>query len=1231
MTDLYGGGGGGLYSSSSGSHSGTVISSGHKKSKHWWDRLGANIIHAGEDFGTGMVYGTAALGKASLHALEGHPGELAQLGKQSALSVVEDFQHPLRHPLNTILDVASVASGGVGLGLRTAEALRVAGALRTGAEVGDVGSVGEALLRSPSKHIREIKVPSPEGVTPVRGRYRKGSLSHLAGMKTDRALERGAARSVAAGRAPSGRFDPANLDVHLENRLHKRVEKWNRKAAKIEQDKLRFKGLKVVALAKKYKLDPGQQRALRIVAETAPYDEVKSAANDRFGEALTLRAEANHEYDTAKTLNERRAAKRKQRAANAAVAGHQDRIEWINDAKQYIDEQPDANGVMRPQLKADQEGLQHVFTAMQDAVGEREAIIHGLGIMDAETFAGVHDKVAKIAAGGHFIHDSDARKAADDAAAHGLAAEHQLRRDMQANVREAAGASREADKNLGSAESRLFREQTARSQAEKDARRQVDAAQRELTRQTTRRARVLSTKGQEPSLAHRAAQALDAKRLLDREQEIARIMWERYQRGEVGSRAIERNQRRLARLQAVYDRNAPHLAKLREQEGVVAETTKGAEKAAAEMEQHAAALREAEKASGYRVNELEQELRNARREARNAAREHDLTKQLREAKLLQAKQATEAAFAEQLAKAHTVVGSNVTAGPGVIHIGDERTPGLGIRGESKRTERAIRASSTGTFGRTRSTSTRELTGRNRELGLESNLTTDLVAKRHAEAARLARLATMVKRLAPMGSKIPRRQDDIFLWTDDLLGSGRIDPSVKDFLLDPESYTTLSEEDARTFPQRLRSALMGTDESGNFINWDRSPAKKQELEAAAAEGKGVFVPRRLIGDAAHRATIGHEPATKLIDAVNNVEKSLLIYAKPSYPLIQGLSNVAMNMVQQGIFAPRNLAWAIGLSREGGRETASLVDTVMGGGFVHHAGFAGQGKIASGSRKMADVMGKTSDVAPRRAAWYHEARKAGYSTAEDIRALLSDEAHHEDLIDVTQRAKDAIVDFDNLSQREKAHLRRYIFVYPWVKGSTVYLSHFLQDHPAQAAVYANLGEYGANVNQREFGDRPTYAENWIPTPWGRVDLQSLNPFTTPLELGRTVASIASGSPKGQAGASYLSPGPAALLALLSRRDELGMPLSGNLIQNLRQLLIAGAPLSRAATGLAGDREGAAYDALRVLLGTPRESKTYPDSERLAGAYDPLAIFGAGGLFPRGYSRSGLASAASRQGQR
>lgn len=535
---------------------------------------------------------------------------------------------------------------------------------------------------------------------------------------------------------------------------------------------------------------------------------------------------------------------------------------------------------------------------------------------------------------------------------------------------------------------------------------------------------------------------------------------------------------------------------------------------------------------------------------------------------------------------HMVGANDITASPNATFIGNPVERGR-LRGKPK-------VSSGGTFGHTsKPSSLKTSTGGSVEHALERQDVTNIVAERHSEAVRISKIQRVAQTVAKAGEKAPRRKDDVWVWTNKTVSNERIPKEVRQYLDNPESLHSLPPDEQHSIMDKVREAHFQTED------W-RDPAKLAEFEKLAQKGKGVFVPRRLLGQFAKREDITL-PGTKFIDAVNNAQKAGLVYLKVNYPIIQSLSNTAMNLIQQGPFAVKNLTNAVKLDRKVGPEYAAVIDDVMGQGAVLQATFEGQGGIARATQKVGHIMSSKVDTPARRAAFLHEASKLGYKTPDQLVGLLTDEQKVGDLYEVAQKAKEAIVDYGDLSPFERSVVRRLVFVYPWQKGATKYAAHFFRDHPVQAAALAQLGQQGAQQSDTKLGPVPSYLRGVFDVNGGLVNPAGVNFFQTPAQIGEAVAGTATGNPA-QAGSfqGFLAPAPGLIVAALTGRDDIGRPLSGNLASNAYDLTAGSTPLIQAAA---------------AALGHPRTSKTFP------GANDAIYRLILGGLHPRQYDKNVL----------
>lgn len=254
---------------------------------------------------------------------------------------------------------------------------------------------------------------------------------------------------------------------------------------------------------------------------------------------------------------------------------------------------------------------------------------------------------------------------------------------------------------------------------------------------------------------------------------------------------------------------------------------------------------------------------------------------------------------------------------------------------------------------------------------------------------------------------------------------------------------------------------------------------------------VWVDRRLV--AGQRKLIG---SLGPVDTAQDAVKGLILYGKPGYVTPNMLGNAVFNLIQQGFLAPANWTRAVRMDDRLG----FMVDEVMGSGFARSLAEGTKSPISRGVRKAGDFWGKFVDVPFRRAAFIHEARRYGYRDAKAWADLIDDPDKRGDLTEIVQRGRDAVVDYERMGPVESDVVRRVLFVYPWLKGSTVYAGHFLRDRPIQAAVFAGLAQYGNEESARDLGPLPAWARGSFKVgerdgkPYV-VNPAGISPFSTP----------------------------------------------------------------------------------------------------------------------------------------
>lgn len=233
----------------------------------------------------------------------------------------------------------------------------------------------------------------------------------------------------------------------------------------------------------------------------------------------------------------------------------------------------------------------------------------------------------------------------------------------------------------------------------------------------------------------------------------------------------------------------------------------------------------------------------------------------------------------------------------------------------------------------------------------------------------------------------------------------------------------------------------------------------------------------------------------IDGLNDLGRAMITYFNPAYVPMNLAGNITMALIHQGWHAPHNIARAALLHRSMAPEHRALIDELMGTGFAQNIGFSLNSKVVQETTsQIGHFLGMAIDLIPRRSAWLFEANKAGYETEAKIVALLkkarTDEAAGDIVHGISMRAKEAMVDFERMSELEK-RVGRWILFYPWLRGATRYTVRLAMDKPLVFAFLVGLHDQAAQNADEKLGDRPAYAKETFPIGTGSIGLGI--PFT------------------------------------------------------------------------------------------------------------------------------------------
>jgi len=363
-------------------------------------------------------------------------------------------------------------------------------------------------------------------------------------------------------------------------------------------------------------------------------------------------------------------------------------------------------------------------------------------------------------------------------------------------------------------------------------------------------------------------------------------------------------------------------------------------------------------------------------------------------------------------------------------------------------------------------------------------TTRLTAESEVEAQRYADLLRLRDRVIKGARKQPR-EGDIAIRLEPLKGKpmpGNVKAALRK--VDEGIKLTRDEQtELHGFEQTLHDELF--------------PKNIDPLEYAQHKDVRWLDPK-VLGDLAQPRTVlapGARRAVGVLDAINNAQKMAILYLKPAYAVPNIAGNAFLTLVHQGFAAAPNLTRSARVNAKLSEEAAATLDSVMGEGLARSLS-TGKGAGAKLVERAAEFWSKGVDAPFRRSAFLHEARLLGYREWADVERLLMDPKHEGDLLEVSQRANKALIDYADLQPWERDIARRVIFFYPWVKGATKWAGHFATEHPIEAAGVAQLGRYGKE--HTGLGPVPSYLEGSFKVGNKLVNPASAQVLGTPAQV-------------------------------------------------------------------------------------------------------------------------------------
>lgn len=458
------------------------------------------------------------------------------------------------------------------------------------------------------------------------------------------------------------------------------------------------------------------------------------------------------------------------------------------------------------------------------------------------------------------------------------------------------------------------------------------------------------------------------------------------------------------------------------------------------------------------------------------------------------------------------------------------------------------------------------------------------------------------------SRLMNKEGD--LTPEENAAGGRLFDTLRDLLTNPEHVADYLR---RTF-QEPSPQLRWAQGKADAIAFQT----EKDLEIHPIPGVG-WIDRRWLGGMDKQNPIwsamerpGVRKFVKVTDAVNDAQKMSVLYLKTSYLLPNLIGNIGLALVQQGFLMPKNLARASLLMAGKGysRDVQELIKAAAGGGFSRSIGGAKEvsARIRAINNWFADKYGKVIDDPLRIASVIHEAAADGFVTDKELRALFTDPALESRMVDVINRANDAMLNYERLGPGESAILRRMVFFYPFLKGSYRYATRLPIERPIQAGVLYQGGVMGHEQQQRLLGELPPWLSQLIPIHGGAsvINPQSAQVVETPADLVEALANAVSGHPVQGIDIlqQNLSPADSFLYTFLTGHTTVPQPATMNNLKRAFTEVFGGEPWYRF------------YKSLEQSGQVPTRPSVYaPDTVRQA----MLRYLLTGGLTPRTFNKA------------
>jgi hypothetical protein len=400
---------------------------------------------------------------------------------------------------------------------------------------------------------------------------------------------------------------------------------------------------------------------------------------------------------------------------------------------------------------------------------------------------------------------------------------------------------------------------------------------------------------------------------------------------------------------------------------------------------------------------------------------------------------------------------------------------------------------------------------------------ETIASSLSEALRYMNTVQYRGRVARFGSRIRSRNDEVLVR----------DPNAPEYAPLPPAYAELNEQVEHGPADSLVNGIIRrVNEAIPGLTKDFSPDLNTPLKARAPTGY-VWVPKSMLNDMT-RIALPKSGVEKFFNALNSAVTQATVYLRPGHLGTRSLTNATTNLIQ-GSFAPLELRATAktvqemgGLESERAREWAASTGEGASQALPHEGAswFARGGKVrVPGTQKVLNLSAEAGarwwarhiDMPFRLNAVLSEMRDIGYTTIEQLDRVMAhiknpelsgmSTAEKMRIDYALQRSNRASIMYDDISDTERKYLLRYIWFFPWIKGSTRYAFHVAAEHPLKAWNIVQASRQGKQEQEKAFpGGLPSYAFGLTPLTGGSSPLASnFSSFTPFGEVGTDVGMV------------------------------------------------------------------------------------------------------------------------------